>query len=154
MAWTAGRDRLVDAIEHGHDYVFESTLGGNTIPRLLAEAARRGHRVVIWYVGLDSPEAHINRVKARVERGGHPIPEDKIRARFDHSRENLISLLPVLYECRVFDNSITTDIDHGEAPAPASLLTLRGEHVVEAVDLLSIPEWAKPIFAVCSGAFE
>lgn len=149
LAWTAGRDRLTDAIEEGHDYVFETTLGGNTIPRLLADAASRGHRVVIWYVGLDSPETHIRRVEARVQRGGHPIPETKIRERFTNSLVNLITLLPALHEFRVFDNSCTVELDKGEAPKPTSLLHLRDGELLDSVDLRKVPEWAKPIFAAC-----
>jgi len=147
LAWSAGRDRLRDAIEHGHDFVFETTLGGNTIPSLLADAACRGHRVVIWYVGLASPEVHIRRVAARVRRGGHSIPEAKIRERFTRSLENLITLLPVLKECRVFDNSYTAEMDHGEAPKPVSLVHVRGGEILESIDLRKVPDWAKPVFA-------
>ncbi|MDT8438108.1 MAG: zeta toxin family protein [Wenzhouxiangellaceae bacterium] len=147
LAWTAGRDLLANAIDHGLDFVFETTLGGNTIPRLLADAASRGHHVSIWYVGLDSPETHIRRVEARVRRGGHPIAESKIRERFTRSVENLIALLPMLHECRVFDNSYAAELDQGEAPRPASLLHLRNGEILESVALHKVPEWAKPIFA-------
>ena len=41
-AWTTGRRLLERAIEGGLTYAFETTLGGNTIPRLLAEAAQSG----------------------------------------------------------------------------------------------------------------
>ena len=149
LAWTAGRDLLIEAIRHGGDYVFETTLGGRTIPRLLAEAASRGHRVVVWYVGLDSPETHIQRVEARVQRGGHAIPEPKIRERFTRSVENLITLLPALHECRVFDNSFSANLDQHEAPKPISLLHLRDGEVLESIELREVPGWAKPIFAVC-----
>lgn len=149
LAWTAGRDRLITAIEHGNEYVFETTLGGKTISRLLASAASRGHRVVIWYIGLDSPESHIRRVEVRVENGGHPIPETKIRERFTRSLENLITLLPVLHECRVFDNSYTAELERREAPNLISLLHLRDGRILESIDLHNVPVWAKPIFAAC-----
>ncbi len=149
LAWSAGRDRLVEAIEHGHDYVFETTLGGNTMPRLLAEAAARGHRLVIWYIGLAAPETHIKRVQSRVQRGGHPISASKIHERFTRSLENLIMLLPLLSECRVFDNSHSVAIDQGEAPQPVSLLYVRDVEMVASIDLEQVPEWAKPVFAAC-----
>lgn len=149
LAWSAGRDLLMEAIATGKDYVFETTLGGNTIPRLLAEAASSGLNVTVWYIGLESPEAHIRRVEARVRRGGHPIPEAKIRERFTRSLENLIALLPVLHECRVFDNSRAADLDKGEAPKPESLLHLRDGEILESVALLDVPDWAKPVFAAC-----
>lgn len=149
LAWKAGRDLLAAAIEQEHDFVFETTLGGNTIPRLLADAASRGRHVVIWYIGLDSPETHIRRVEARVQHGGHSIPEAKIRERFIRSRENLISLLPMLRECRLFDNSMHADMDKGEAPTPVSLLHLRDGEILELCDLDKVPDWAKPVFAAC-----
>lgn len=149
LAWSAGRELLVSAIERGHDHVFETTLGGNTIPRLLADAAARGHRVVIWYVGLDSAESHIRRVEERVRRGGHAIPEDTIRERFSRSLENLILLLPVLHECRLFDNSDNAAMDQGEAPKPVSLLHLRDGEMIERIELRKVPAWAKPVFATC-----
>ena len=149
LAWTAGKELLETAVGKNQDYIFETTLGGNTIPRLLADAASRGHRVVVWYVGLDSPETHIRRVAARVKRGGHAIPEAKIRERVTRSLENLVALLPVLHECRVFDNSYTAVLDQGEAPEPVSLLHLRDGEILEAIDLQSVPDWAKPVFAAC-----
>ncbi len=151
LAWTAGRNQLIKAIEQGHDYVFETTLGGNTIPRLLADAAARGHRLVIWYIGLDSAQAHIQRVQSRVQRGGHPIPASKIRERFTRSLENLIMLLPLLSECRIFDNSLNVELDHGAAPQPVSLLTIRDGEMVESINLQHVPDWAKPVFAAWLG---
>lgn len=147
LAWSAGREQLISAIEQGHDYVFETTLGGNTIPRLLADAAARGHRLVIWYIGLDSAAAHIQRVQARVQRGGHPIAASKIRERYTRSLENLIMLLPRLSECRIFDNSHSVAMEHGAAPQPVSLLTIRDGEMVESIHLQQVPNWAKPVFA-------
>jgi predicted ABC-type ATPase len=64
------------------DASFETTLGGNTIPALLEEAMAVGIEVLVRYVGLDSVDLHIARVRAGVARGGHDIPEGKIRERF------------------------------------------------------------------------
>ncbi|TMH51643.1 MAG: ZTL protein, partial [Betaproteobacteria bacterium] len=60
-AWHQGRRLLERALAERLDYAFETTLGANTIPRLLAEAASQGYEVRIWYVGLASPELHIAR---------------------------------------------------------------------------------------------
>jgi predicted ABC-type ATPase len=37
-----------------------------------------GIAVRIWYVGLTNAELHIARVQARVKRGGHDTPEEKL----------------------------------------------------------------------------
>jgi len=61
---------------------------------MLGDAAVRKFALRIWYAGLASPELHIERVHERVRRGGHAIPEDRIRERWTTSRQNLIRLLP------------------------------------------------------------
>lgn len=106
IAWREGIRRLREAIKSNTRYAFETTLGGaNTIPSLLVEAANKGHLVRVSYVGLESVELNLRRVRERVLKGGHAIPESKIRERWDNSRANLIRLLPYLDSLRLFDNS-------------------------------------------------
>ena len=97
----------------GSTFAFETTLGGKTITALLERALGAGGEVRIWYVGLSTPELHLARVRARVARGGHDIPEAQIRARYDASRLNLIRMLPHLTELRVYDNSVEAVPQHG-----------------------------------------
>lgn len=146
-AWEQGRKLLQRAIEHGLDYTFETTLGGNTIPALLAQAARRGIEIHVFYVGLDSAEAHIERVHQRVRAGGHDINEADIRRRFRHSMINLVHLLPVLTELRVYDNSATADPATGQPPRPVLVLRTSRGHIVGPPDLTATPAWAKPVVA-------
>src|SRR5205814_546742 len=95
-AWHQGRRLLERAIAERLDFAFESTLGGSTLPKLLAQGAAKGAEIHVLYIGLASPELHIGRVAARVRSGGHDIPERDIRRRYEHSRLNLIHLLPKL----------------------------------------------------------
>src|SRR5437667_318823 len=65
-AWLEGKRLLERAIaEHG-GFAFETTLGGATITRLLADAMDAGIDVHVWYVALSTPELHLSRVRARV----------------------------------------------------------------------------------------
>jgi len=149
QAWNRGKDLLEKAIAERTNHAFETTLGGSSIARLLAKAADAGLEVHIWFVGLESVQHHLARVRARVASGGHDIPEEKIRERWDASRENLIRLLPRLYELRVFDNSAERDPQTGEIPPPRLLLHWQRGAVIgpEQAALESTPEWAKPIVA-------
>jgi predicted ABC-type ATPase len=115
---------------------------------LLERAASSGIEVRIWYVGLSSQELHIARVRARVARGGHDIPEAQIRARYDTSRLNLIRLLPKLTELRVYDNSAVADPHAGAVPEPQLLLHMVRGKIVRSGVLAQTPDWAKPILAV------
>lgn len=146
LAWTRGKELLERAIAQGGDFVFETTLGANTIPRLLARAAQEGMAVKLFFFGLASAEHHLRRVAARVANGGHDIPAAKIRQRWENSRLNLIALLPHLAELKVWDNSAEADWSTG-APAPVLLLHLRAGKIVGPKNLSATPEWAKPIVA-------
>jgi predicted ABC-type ATPase len=146
-AWRAGVRLLEKAIEERLDFAFETTLGASTIPRLLAQAASQGIEIYVWYAGLSSPELHIERVRARVRRGGHDISEEDIRRRYEHSRLNLIELLPSLTALRVYDNSIDADPAAGSTPKPKLLLHMEKGRIVDPRDLSHTPNWAKPIVA-------
>lgn len=147
IAWQQGRRLLERAIDEGLDFAFETTLGAHTIPRLLAGAAARGIEVCVWYAGLATPELHIERVRARVRRGGHDIAPAHIRRRFEHSRLNLIALMPHLHALRVYDNSAPADPAEGKAPQPGLVLHMEKRRIVAPPDLLATPTWAKPIVA-------
>jgi predicted ABC-type ATPase len=147
IAWRRGRDLLQRVIRERKTFAFETTLGGKTITSSLQEALSAGLEVRIWYVCLATPELHIERVRSRVAQGGHTIPEDRIRARFDRSRKNLVRLLPKVTELRIFDNSIEADPRSGKKPRPKLILHLRKGLIVSVCDPTETPEWAKPIVA-------
>ena len=125
-----GPGLLRRAIDERKDFVFESTLGAHTIPAMLVEAADAGAAVHVWFVGLDSVERHLARVRARVKAGGHHIPEADIRRRYQASRENVVWLMPKLASLHIYDNSIEADPASGKPPRPKLLLHLAGGRIV------------------------
>lgn len=147
LAWTLGRRGLERALAEGLSYAFETTLGGNSIARLLVDGARGGAEIHIWFAGLATPELHLRRIAARVAAGGHDIPEAKVRERFDASRSNLVKLMPHLASLRVHDNSFEADPLAGKRPQPALLLQMQAGRVVTHAPLRSVPAWAKPLLA-------
>src|SRR5262245_17989899 len=146
-AWHQGRRLLERAIAERLDFAFETTLGGNTLAKLLAQGAEKGAAVHLLYIGLASPELHIARVRSRVRAGGHDIPESDIRRRYEHSRLNLVHLLPKLASLRVYDNSAEADPAKGRAPEPALVLHMEKGKIRNPNDLARAPGWAKPIVA-------
>lgn len=148
LAWHRGRQLLERAIAERGDFAFETTLGGQTIPALLGKALEAGIDVRMWYVGLENVDLHVARVRQRVRRGGHGIPEAKIRERYFRSRWNLLQLMPMLTELLVYDNSEEADPQRGVAPRPKLILHLLRRRVIEMCDLKTAPDWAKPILVV------
>ena len=115
-AWLSGKLMLERAIRDCLDFAFETTLGANTMTDLLILAAKAGFAVHVWYAGLTTPELHIARVRARVRLGGHDISESDIRRRFQHSRLNLIRLLPHLASLRLTTTASKPIPRKGECP--------------------------------------
>jgi predicted ABC-type ATPase len=136
---------LEDAIRHHTNFNFETTLGANTIPTLLREAAESGLLVHMYYVGLESPEMHVRRVASRVQKGGHSIPEGKIRQRYESSPRNLISLWPALHRVVLFDNS--ADPDDDGMVEPLRILRMEAGLIVECLPDDEVPAWAREIVA-------
>ena len=147
LAWHQGVRLLRQAIEQRLDFAFETTLGANTVPRLLAQAASQGIEIYVWYIGLSSPELHIQRVRSRVRRGGHDIPAEYIHRRYERSRLNLIELLPRLTALRLYDNSADADPAAGKTPRPVLVLHMQRGKIRNPRDLAQTTDWAKPIVA-------
>lgn len=149
-AWQKSVSLLRAAISDGSDYSFETTLGGNTVTQLLLAAAQAGDRLSIWYCCLDSPQRHLARVAARVAAGGHDIPEAKVRARYDASRQNMVSLIPHVTDLRVYDNSVEADPAAGFAPVPVLVLEIANKALrfpATAEQFSATPVWAKALVA-------
>jgi predicted ABC-type ATPase len=146
-AWEEGVKRLRNAIDRRQSYTFETTLGGETICRLLHQAADNGLELWIWYIALDSVEGHLARVRARAARGGHDIPESLVRLRYDNSRANLAGLLHKATRVVVYDNSWTAATEKGEPPEPRLILDYENGVIKNKKNLQETPDWAKPIVA-------
>ena len=153
-AWNLGFELLNHSIEHNDDFSFETTLGGNSITQALMRAAASGLDVLIFYVGLDSPERHIARVTARVIRGGHAITTAKIRERYPNSLANLIKLLGCASEVRVYDNSAESEDGTPRARLVFSMSQKRIVRPRLQALVATAPEWSKPLVAAANRIHE
>ena len=64
------------------DFGIETTLATRTLLKTVRIAQGAGYTVTLLYFWLNSPELAVERVAARVETGGHNIPEETIRRRY------------------------------------------------------------------------
>ena len=64
------------------DFAVETTLATRTLMKTIKMAQDAGYSVTLLYFWLNSPDLAIERVKARVESGGHNIPEETIIRRY------------------------------------------------------------------------
>lgn len=88
------------------DFAFESTLSGRAYVSLFKEATAKGYAVTIFYLSISSVKLAQERVKQRVKEGGHHVPIDDIKRRFDRSWKNFIDLYrPLVQSWFLFDNT-------------------------------------------------
>ncbi|MBL9146504.1 MAG: AAA family ATPase [Verrucomicrobiaceae bacterium] len=108
-AFRAGRLLLEEArslIAAKASFAIESTLSGKTHVALIREAKARGYRILLHYIVIGSATQAVARVALRVQLGGHHVPEDDIRRRFDRSRRHFLTdYLPLADEWVLWDNS-------------------------------------------------
>lgn len=69
-------------------FAIETTLAGSGYARLFKEWRHAGYHISLHFFSLDCPEIAIERVALRVSQGGHFIPDDVIRRRFDAGLKN------------------------------------------------------------------
>jgi predicted ABC-type ATPase len=109
VAIQAGRlmlERLITLKCQGIDFAFESTLAARHFARFLRDCRSSGYRLNLIYFWLQSPELALERVHRRVASGGHNIPEDVVRRRYERGRINLVQLyLPLCDTWVIYDNS-------------------------------------------------
>jgi predicted ABC-type ATPase len=109
VAFTAGRvmlARLKELAAERADFAFETTLAGRTYVSFLTELKQVGYAVELHYFWLRSADLAVERVQARVRRGGHDIPELTIRQRYARSIRNLWSAYRTIADSwYLYDNS-------------------------------------------------
>jgi predicted ABC-type ATPase len=102
-------ERLQTLSNSGTDFAFETTLVARSFAAFLRSCKTKGYTINLIYFWLRSPELAIARVARRVASGGHSIPEDVIRRRYDRGLRNLIALyLPLCDNWIIYDNSHET----------------------------------------------
>lgn len=57
------------------------------------------------YIGVEDPEVAKERVKIRVSKGGHGIPDKDIERRYYDSLNNLNNVIEMCDEVNIYDNT-------------------------------------------------
>lgn len=120
-------------IQSEQSFTVETTLSGSTYLKMAARARDAGFNVIAFFVGTSSVEINLERVRARVEKGGHDVPEADQRRRYPRTLANMARLLPMVDLAVVFDNSS----EQG--------------HILVAVGHPNHPHWFEPVPAWADG---
>jgi len=108
-SFEAGRimlNRIDELFQKEVDFAFETTLSAKSYISIVKKAQSQGYFVTLIFFWLNSVELAKQRVKVRVNEGGHNIPEDVIERRYIRGIKNLFEIY--LKNCdnvMLFDNS-------------------------------------------------
>jgi predicted ABC-type ATPase len=107
-ALRAGRlmvEAMREFVRAGTSFAFETTCAAKSYLKLLQRCKDSGWRISLLYLWVPSPEYSIARVARRVSLGGHSIPEDVIRRRYQTGLWNMRHLyLPMANDVTIYDN--------------------------------------------------
>lgn len=92
-------------IETSKSFTFETVMSFPDKIELLRKAQSRGYRTYLYYVATENPDINVSRVRYRVSRGGHSVPEDKITTRYRRSLDLLMEAVQCTHRAYIFDNS-------------------------------------------------
>lgn len=112
-------EAMAEYVGRGSSFAFETTLAGRGYIRMIREWRQQGYNVKIFFLALADPEEAIARIAARVAQGGHYVPDDIVRRRFNSGLHNFETIYRFeVNSWRWYDNSGDTPIviDEGENP--------------------------------------
>jgi predicted ABC-type ATPase len=132
-AVSAGREvirRTREFLRNGESFGIETTLSGGGYLETMRMARAAGYNVRLVYICVSNPERNIQRVRERVAQGGHDVPAEDIRRRYERSLANLAEAVGLANEAWLYDNS---------DDAPRRVLEARDGIVVWRAD--DAPAW-------------
>lgn len=97
--------RRAAALKAARSFAFETVMSHPGKPEVMRDARDAGYEVTLFFVGLSHPYLNIDRVRARVARGGHDVPEDRIIARYGRTMALLSTAFEIADRAFVFDNT-------------------------------------------------
>ena len=93
-----------ECLDHGEIFTWETTLSGNKPLKTILAAREKGYIISLYYIAVSSADESLLRIKNRVRKGGHDIPSDDVKKRFDKRFDDLIKILPYCDTARFVDN--------------------------------------------------
>ena len=100
----AAIERINSSLEKGINFTQETTLSGSRTLKTIKRARELDYFIRLYYVGVNSADESIKRIKNRVEKGGHNIPENDVMRIYSKRFEDLANILPYCNEVRFYDN--------------------------------------------------
>jgi len=94
-----------ELLKLGKKFAYETVMSHKSKIHFFQATLDAGYKNYLYYISTESPLINIERVRQRVDLGGHPVARDKIESRYYNSLKYLRSAVQQTYRTFVFDNS-------------------------------------------------
>ncbi len=81
-------EQIDDYVKQNISFAVETTLSGKYFTRIIKKLKKHKYRIILIYIFLENSQEAVNRIKIRVKKGGHNIPEEDVIRRFFRSKKN------------------------------------------------------------------
>lgn len=97
-------EQIDECLRDGICFTQETTLSGHRTLQTVRRALDAGYYIRLYYVGLDTVDESLARIRNRVAKGGHDIPAERVRQRFATRFSDVARILPYCNEATFYDN--------------------------------------------------
>ncbi|MGF1549745.1 MAG: zeta toxin family protein [Sphingomonadaceae bacterium] len=132
----AERRRRVLVAER-RSFVFETVFSHPSKLDFLRDARAAGFRIILFHLNVASADIAVARVKARKTEGGHDVPENKIRERYDRNRALIREAALIADRAQILDSSALNE-------QPRVLLEVSDGRLVSRAKQL--PRWCRDLY--------
>jgi predicted ABC-type ATPase len=124
-------------------FSFETVFSHPSKLEIMRQAAAAGYKVYLYFVSTESPLINEFRVKARVAKGGHHVPVDKIESRYYRSLDLLFEASQIAYQAYYFDNSKEGE----DFTMFAHFKVVKNKKKWDRIDPDTVPSWFKKYYS-------
>ena len=96
--------KIDECLAKGVNFTQETTLSGTRTLKTIKKAIDLNYKIELYYMGVQTVQESLNRIANRVQKGGHNIPTDDVRRRYQNRFKDLCSILPYCNDAYFFDN--------------------------------------------------
>lgn len=93
------------AVKNKSSFTFETVMSTDRNLKLLQRAKEQGYFIRCVYVLTADADINVMRVESREATGGHGVPEDKIRSRYDKALKLIPQLVDICDVMHIYDNT-------------------------------------------------
>jgi len=100
----------INALNDGISFTFETVLSTTSKMDFIKQAKEAGYRISTIYVVTSDCNININRIKARVKKGGHDVPTDKVILRYQRCLDLMGEVILLSDDVKIYDNSLSKPV--------------------------------------------